>query len=77
VVEPPRVLGVPAVSDALSSLDDRHRDALVVLVLVLDDDGRGSRTSWNERSNDAGLVDDRGRKLTNEYFKKGGGAYDA
>ena len=57
----------PVVS-ALSSLDALRRDALVVL--AFDGEVPRSRSHWQERVGEAGIVDERGRKVAGEAFKK-------
>ena len=52
---------------ALEALDANDRDVLVVL--CLSDEPWLSRSAWKDKVNTAGIVDDRGRQLTGEFFK--------
>lgn len=56
------------VTAALGELDALHRDALVVL--ALDEQSASSRTHWLERAGEAGLRDERSRKLTNDAWRE-------
>jgi superfamily II DNA or RNA helicase len=55
------------VASALASLDSLHRDVLVVL--AIEAERAVSRTHWQDACADAGVTDDRGRKIYGQAFK--------